>query len=154
MKLEIGVWQFVRIMVELEARARRSKSRRPAAKGRAAVYDDWREAWEELDNRLKELGARDQEAYADLMMNQNVVVKCHGTAQIDEVNGALGQIIETMKGEIDRGGPRGRLKDLRFESRELESLRQDLAARAGAKSRRKPRPSRGAARSAARQGRV
>ena len=151
MKLEIGVWQFVRIMVELEARAGRSKNRRPLAKGRATVYDDWREAFDELDNRLSELGARDQEAYADLMMNQNVVLKCHGSAQTDDVNDALARIIETMKGEIDRGGPRRRLKDLRFETRELESLRQDLAARAGAKSRRKPRTSRGAVRRAAGQ---
>ncbi len=148
MKLEIGVWQFVRIMVELEARAARRKGRRPAAQGRSAVYDDWREAWDELDSRLTELGARDQGAYADLMMNQNVVVKCHGAAQFEEVSDALGRIIETLKVEIERGGPRGHLKDLRFESRELQGLRQDLAARAGAKSRRKPRPSRGATRKA------
>lgn len=148
MNLEIGVWQFVRIMVELEGRAARRKGRRSAAKGRPAVYDDWREAWDELDSRLTELGERDQDGYADLMMNQNVVVKCHGAAQLEEVSGALGRIIETMKAEIDRGGPRGRLKDLRFESRELQGLRQDLAVRAGAKSRRKPRPSRGAARKA------
>lgn len=148
MKLEIGVWQFVRIMVELEGRAARRKGRRPAAKGRPSVYDDWREAWDELDSRLTELGARDQAGYADLMMNQDVVVKCHGSGQLEEVRDALGRIIETMKAEIDRGGPRGRLKDLRFESRELQGLRQDLAARAGAKTRRKPRPSRGAARKA------
>ncbi len=148
MKLEIGVWQFVRIMVELEGRAARRKGQRPAAKGRPSVYDDWREAWDELDSRLTELGARDQAAYADLMMNQDVVVKCHGSGQLEEVRDALGRIIETLKAEIDRGGPRGRLKDLRFESRELQGLRQDLAARAGAKTRRKPRPSRGAARKA------
>lgn len=142
MNLEIGVWQFVRIMVDLEARAGRRKGKR------ATIYDDWREAWDELDSRLTELGARDQAAYADLMMNQNVVVKCRGAAQFAEVGDALGRIIETMKAEIDRGALRGRLKDLRFESRELQSLRQDLAARAGAKSRRKPRPSRGAARKA------
>ncbi len=142
MKLDIGVWQFVRIMVELEARASRRKAKRPA------IFDDWREAWDELDSRLIELGARDQAAYADLMMNQNVVVTCHGAAQLDEVKDALGRIVETMKVEIERGGPRGRLKDLRFESRELQSLHQDLAARAGAKFRRKPRPSRGAARKA------
>ncbi len=148
MNLEIGVWQFVRIMVDLEARAARRKSGRPTAKVRATVYDDWREAWDELDSRLTEVGARDQAAFADLMMNQDVVVKCHGSGQLEEVRDAVGRIIETMKAEIDRGGPRGRLKDLRFESRELQSLRQDLAARAGAKSRRKPRPSRGAARKA------
>lgn len=139
MKLEIGVWQFVRIMVELETQAARRKGRRPTA------YDDWREAWDELDSRLTKLSARDQAAYADLMMNQNVVVKCRGAAQLEEVSDALGRIIKTMKGEIRRAGPGPRLKDLRFESRELQNLRQDLAARVGAKSRRKPRPSRGAA---------
>ena len=148
MNLEISVWQFVRIMVDLETQAARRQGRHPAAKGRPDVYDDWREAWDELDGRLTELGERDQAAYADLMMNQNVVVKCRGAAQFEELSDTLGRIIETMKGEIERGGPRRRLKDLRFESRELQSLRQDLAALAGAKSRRKPRPSRGAARKA------
>ena len=140
MKLEIGVWQFVRIMVDLEKQAARRKGRRPTA------YDDWREAWEELDSKLTDLSARNHDDYADLMMNQNVVVQCRGAAQLEEVTGALGRIVETMKGEIERGGPRRRLVDLRFETRELQNLRQDLAARAGAKSLRKPRPSRRASR--------
>ncbi len=142
MNLEIGVWQFVRIMVDLEGRAGRRKAKRPA------IFDDWREAWDELDSRLTELGERDQDAFADLMMNQNVVVKCHGAAQLEEVKGALDRVIENIKAEIDRGGARQRLRDLRFEFRELQGLRQDLAARAGARTRRKPRPSRGAARKA------
>lgn len=145
MNLEIGVWQFVRIMVDLETRAKR-KGRRAAGGDRETVFDDWREAWDELDTRLTELGARDQAGYADLMMNQDVVVTCRGATQLAEVGGSLGRIIETMNAEIERGGTRGRLKDLRFESRELRDLRQDLAARASARSRRKPRPSRGAAR--------
>ena len=142
MKLELGVWQFVRIMVELEDRAKGHK------RTRASVYDDWREAWEELDKGLTELRARDQGAYSDLMMNQNVVLGYRGPAQLREVGEALVRIIETMRTEIDRGGPPDRLKDLGYEARELGTLRQELAVRARAQSRRKPRPSRGAARKA------
>ena len=136
MKLEIGVWQFVRIMVDLEKRASRGKGPRPTA------YDDWREAWDELDGRLTELSAKDQKDYADLMMNQDVVVQCRGAAQLKEVSDSVERIVGSMSSEIDRGGTRQRLKDLRFEVRELKDLRQDLLARAGAKTRRKPRPSR------------
>lgn len=124
MKLEISVWQFVRIMVELEAAAVRVKDgRRPTA------YDDWREAWEELDNRLTDLAARDHAAYGDLMMNKDVVVKCRGETQRREVVQALDRVIKTMKSEIRRGGKRQRLEDLRFESRELRGLRGDFAAK-------------------------
>ena len=132
MKLEIGVWQFVRIMVELEAEAGRAKAgRRPNA------YDDWREPWDELDGRLTELAARDHAAYADLMMNQNVVVQYRGDKHGREVVHALDRVINDMKGEIRRGGKGQRLKDLRFESRELQSLRGDLAAQALEKGARK-----------------
>ena len=132
MKLEIGVWQFVRIMVELEAQAGRAKGGR-----RPSVYDDWREPWDELDERLTELAARDHAAYADLMMNQNVVVQYQGAKHGREVVHALDRVINDMKGEIRRGGTSQRLKDLRFESRELQSLRGDLAARALDKGARK-----------------
>ena len=60
-QLRIVVWQFVRIMVQLEAEAGRRKRR-------ASVYDDWREAWEELDARLTDLGKKDVAAYSNLMM--------------------------------------------------------------------------------------
>lgn len=138
MKLEIGTWQFVRIMVELEDRQKGQK------RTRASVYDDWQEPWEELDNRLTELGESDQAAYSDLMMNQNVVLDCRGPAQLRELGDVLVRIIETMRAKIDRGGPNDRLKDLGFEARELGTLRQELAVRARAENRRKPRPSRGA----------
>ena len=124
MKLEIGVWQFVRIMVELEAAATRAKAGR-----RPTVYDDWREAWDELDNRLTDLAARDHTAYADLMMNQDVVVKCRGETQRRELVQALDRVNKTMKGEMRGGGKRQRLEDLRFESRELQGLRGDIAAK-------------------------
>lgn len=142
MKLEIGVWQFVRIMVELEDRAKGYK------RVRASVHDDWREVWKELDNRLTELREKDEAAYSDLMMNQNVVLDYRGPAQLREVGEALARIVETMRTEIDRSGPSDRVKDLRFEARELQGLRQELAVRVRALNRRKPRPSRGGARKA------
>ena len=62
-EIEITVWQFVRLMVDLEEHA-------PSGEAYAA----WSEAWNELDRRLEELRQRDHESYADLMMNQEVVV--------------------------------------------------------------------------------
>ena len=78
-ELRIPVWQFVRIMVELEGRA---SSKRPRG---GSVYTDWRDAWAELDARLSDLGERDAAAFANLMMEQEVVVTCRPQARVSEL---------------------------------------------------------------------
>jgi hypothetical protein len=64
-KIAVDVWQFVRMMVQLE--------REGGARGGGGTCDAWREAWHEIDRRLEELGRTDAEAFAELMMNQLVV---------------------------------------------------------------------------------
>ncbi len=118
-ELRIVVWQFVRIMVQLETEASRRK------RG-ASVYRDWREAWEELDARLADLGKSDVAAYSNLMMDQEVVVACRNQAQLDEVMSAVDRVIKRLGDEINR--KQGKLKDLRFELREMKTLRQELEA--------------------------
>jgi type IV secretory pathway VirB4 component len=118
-ELRIVVWQFVRIMVQFETEA--SRARRSAS-----VYRDWREAWEELDARLTDLGKSDVAAYSNLMMDQEVVVKCRDQAQLDDVIQAVDRVIKRLGDEIAR--KQGKLKDLRFEQRELKTLRRELEA--------------------------
>jgi len=120
-ELRIVVWQFVRIMVQLEAEAGRRKRR-------ASVYDDWREAWEELDARLTDLGKKDVAAYSNLMMEQEVVVACRSQAQLEEVQRAVERVVKRLGDLIDR--KQGKMKDLRFELREMKSLRRELEAAA------------------------
>lgn len=118
-ELRIVVWQFVRIMVQLETEAKRGRRA-------ASVFRDWREAWEELDQRLTQLGESDIAAYSNLMMDQEVVLQCKGRRQLDEALHAIDRVVKRLGDMINR--KQGKLKDLRFELREMKTLRRELEA--------------------------
>ncbi len=122
MDLRIPVWQFVRIMVELEGRAS------GRARGTGSVYDEWRDAWAELDARLTDLGDRDARAFSDLMMEQEVVVSCR-SSHLPEVRRTADTLVRKMKAEVRNEADTQRKQDLRFEIRELETFARDLAKR-------------------------
>ncbi len=130
-RIEIGIWQFVRIMVQFEDEAER-KNRPPRS-----VYERWCDAWKEVDSRLTALGRSDPAAYSDLMMNQEIVLEW-GAAQMSEVSGAIDSVVRAMKKSVKKGGENRRLDDLRFEIQELDDLRRRIAP-AGRKVSRKPR---------------
>ena len=115
-ELRIAVWQFVRIMVALEGR-------RP----RARVYDDWKQAWHELDGELGRLGQSDHAAYSDLMMNQEVVLTLGGPARRREVVQALSRVTRDIKRRMSaaKSGAAER-KSLKFELAELTALHDSL----------------------------
>ena len=117
MDLRIPVWQFVRIMVELEGRT-----------NSGAVYNEWRDAWSELDARLSELGESDATAFADLMMEQEVVVACR-QADLAEVRRTVETVARKIKAQVRNETDPHRKQDLRFEIRELTTLSRDLAKR-------------------------
>ncbi|MBT3808941.1 MAG: hypothetical protein HOL07_01840 [Rhodospirillaceae bacterium] len=117
-ELRITVWQFVRIMVQLETVAR--------ARGRAkapTVFADWRSAWTEIDRTLTRLADSDADAFSDLMMNQEVVVRCRDRNQVNEVTRAIENVMNQLDQQIR--AVRGEAKaeeELRFERRELNAL--------------------------------
>lgn len=121
-ELRIVVWQFVRIMVQLETVSR--------ARGRAkapSVYKDWRPAWTEIDRTLTRLGDSDADAFSDLMMNQEVVLRCRDRSQMNEVTRAIENVINQLDQQIR--AVRGEAKaeeELRFERRELNALLKKL----------------------------
>jgi len=122
-ELRIVVWQFVRIMVQLETEVtRRKPGRRQAPAG--SVYHDWQEAWDELDAKLTELGKNNVKAYAALMMDQEVVLECRNPMQIEEVVRTVDRVIKRLGDLISR--KEGKIKDLNFELREMKLLRQEL----------------------------
>lgn len=123
-EIRIVVWQFVRIMVQLETESARRKPRGGAAKN--SLYESWREAWEELDTKLTDLGKRDHRAYSNLMMDQEVVLECATAADLAEVVQTVDRIIKRLGDMITR--KQGKVKDLRFEVREMKTLRQELEA--------------------------
>lgn len=131
-RLDITVWQFVRIMVQFEALAKSRGGRRrggqTAQPQERPVYGDWRTAWQEIDRELTRLAANDSEAFSDLMMNQNVVLECRNRTQINEVTRAITNIVHQMRAEVAASaGDDEHITDLRFEIRELEKLSRTLS---------------------------
>lgn len=121
-ELRLTVWQFVRIMVQLETVAKvRGGTRGPS------VYQDWRGSWTEIDRTLERLGKTDAEAFSDLMMNQEVVLRCRDRIQINEVSrtaeNVVGQLDELLR---EARGDAKREEELQFERREMKALVKQL----------------------------
>ena len=92
-EIDMTVWQFVRVMVELERR-----------KSRSLAYKLWQGAWEELDGRLDALrAANNTDEFSNLMMNQEVSLqaeKIHiqeAAEAADRVVSVLGKTLKKTK---------------------------------------------------------
>ncbi|MFT5180935.1 MAG: hypothetical protein ACI8S3_000812 [Alphaproteobacteria bacterium] len=120
--LRLAVWQFVRIMVQLEASSR--------ARGRdsaPSLYGAWRPAWQEIDRRLTDVGKTDAAAFSDLMMEQEVVLQCRNREQMNELQRTLENVVNQLKAQIKAAsGDARQMTDLRFERTELETLSRRL----------------------------
>ena len=115
------VWQFVRIMVRLEETAK-TRGRSP----RDRLYREWRASWDEVDRALTRLGESDADAFADLMMDHDVVLPCS-----EDQKGPLGQVIDEVVAQLSkaiaaREGSTEQLRHLRFERTELVKLRKRI----------------------------
>lgn len=135
-EIRLVVWQFVRVMVQLETVTKvRGRSRGPS------IYQDWRGSWTEIDRTLERLGKTDSEAFSDLMMNQEVVLKCRDRTQLNELmrtaENVVSQLDELLKEA--RGNP-VREEELQFERREMKALVKHLRrqGRSGGKPRSGP----------------
>jgi len=118
-EIEITVWQFVRLMVDLEEHASSSEA-----------YAGWSESWNELDRRLDELRQRDHDSYADLMMNQEVVVAAD-KIRLEQAAKALGRVVKALGKTLAKEKDAAARDDLLFEQGELQELQaryQDIAS--------------------------
>ena len=117
------VWQFVRVMVRLEETSR-GRGNRP----RDQLYAGWRDAWREVDQELTRLGKDDPDAFANLMMEHEVVLACPSKIQLNQVV----QVIEEVAAQLSKsiaakaGGPE-QLRHLKFERTELDKLKKRIA---------------------------
>jgi hypothetical protein len=115
-KLTFVVWQFVRVMVQLEKVGMRSQA-----------YRAWRDQWQKLDRRLTRLGQSDRAAYSRLMMEEEVVIDKVTAAEAAEVRHALDTVIRQINTEIQAGqADDDVLGGLEFELTELAALRDDV----------------------------
>ena len=135
-ELRLAVWQFVRVMVQLET-VSRARGRQSAP----SLYGAWRPAWQEIDRRLTQLGKTDSAGFSDLMMEQEVVLQCRDRPQLNELVRTVDNIVNQLKTEIKTaaGDPRA-VTDLRFERTEMETLGRHLRKLVKSGGRNPPRP--------------
>lgn len=123
--LEIPVWQFVRIMVQLEGQ-KGGKS-----KTVAQLYDDWLSTWKPLDKELAALADENFAAYSDLMMENQVNVTLRDSGQQKAVCATIERVVQLITKKLDRerqnsdSDPEIR-KGLDFEISELQLLLGEL----------------------------
>ena len=113
---EIDIWQFVRIMVEAENN-----------KDGKILLDNFGDVWNQIDNELKELAGNDMEAYADMMMYQNVVLEIDreiADSIILIISSVIAQLTDTFN-KLDEDDETG--QDIAFEIQGLEQTVDELA---------------------------
>jgi hypothetical protein len=114
-ELELTVWQFVRIMVELERR-----------KSRSLAYKLWQGAWEELDGRLDALrAANNNDEFSNLMMNQDVSLQAD-KIHVQEAADAAERVVSVLGKTLKKTKEVKAKDDLMFEQGELSELRNRL----------------------------
>jgi len=114
MKIELTIWQFVRLMVFLEEHPDTG-----GGNGTAPLLQEWSDIWQAVDQDLEDLADNDFEAYANMMMDESVIIddatSTHALATAD----ALIEIAQMMQGIIDNGTDEDSRENLEFEKSEL-----------------------------------
>lgn len=127
-EVSLGIWQFVRIMVRLEETA---EVRGTGSRDR--LYRAWRASWDEMDRELTRLGESDAGAFADLMMDHDIVLPLPRDQRgqlgrtIDEVIAQLSRTIAAEERDTERR------RHLRFERTELGKLGKRIAPAGGSR---------------------
>jgi len=119
--VEFTVWEFVRIMVDLEERVSNGRE--------SPLYDRWQDAWTELDERLTKLGKKNADAFSDLMMHQTVSLDLvrakHKTELLKTIEAVVRKLTAAHKA---KEGDKSHRESLRFEIGELNDLRVRVSA--------------------------
>lgn len=117
-EIRFTVWQFVRLMVHLEERAEEKDAQ--------ALLSAWAQVWSALDQDLTRLAETDMDAYAQMMMDQDVVIEDATADLIATAKSALETVMAEMDHSIEAGGDGELLASLKFERRELRQLTRNL----------------------------
>lgn len=124
-ELRMPVWQFVRLMVQVEEtlKSRKGRKKDPAVQD---LYDAWDDIWLELDHRLAELGRDDPEAFSELMMRQDVVLTDLNARRARTTAAEVRKVVAVMRKNLKSEKDKNARTDLEFEIDELEDLLYDI----------------------------
>lgn len=130
MQIRLDVWQFVRLMVALETRLGGTESGHGS--DAKAFYDRWEDLWVDLDARLVDMGRTDRVAFADIMMDQEVILEDvrHGELQVAII--AFKKVLDQLRLALQRTDEPAETADLSFERDEIALTLERLQTLAGA----------------------
>lgn len=121
-EVRLDVWQFVRLMVRLEDRlAATGGIDGPAARGSdiGRIWSRWEDVWVDLDARLVDLGKHDMDGFAELMMNQEVVLEEVSQTECRTIARELDAVVTDIRNRLARTDDPSEIEDLTFERDEL-----------------------------------
>ena len=124
--LTLDVWQFVRLMVRMEETLQGGGS-----SALRQLYQRWEDLWVDLDAQLVDLGRTDMDAFADLMMDQEVVLEDVPPGAYALVADELEKVVGELKRTLAHTEDPAQVEDLSFERDELSLTVRAL--RGGAK---------------------
>lgn len=118
-EIAFTVWEFVRVMVRLEAAG-------AADPGgiQARLLAEWQDVWSELDDELARLGEADADAFDALMLEHDLRVDCPEALRPAVVQ-TLAEIVAEMRAAMPEAEPELR-PALAGEAAALESLGRRL----------------------------
>ena len=124
-EVRFSIWQFVRLMVYLEDQNANAEG---ANTDQLTLFNAWSEVWGRLDRDLTRLAESDMDAYAEMMMDQEVVIEDATAPLIITAKAAFTAVIQDMDKAIDAGGDKHLMDSLTFERRELDHLIKRLGS--------------------------
>ena len=124
MKVEVIVWQFVRIMVEFE-QFRLSNTSKRGVKRNNPIFNDLKHLWVELDQKLELLAKNDHLKYSKVMMNEFVKFDVRSKSQLNELISSVGRVINKLKVSIKNMNI-DNLESLNYEKDKMNLLKKQL----------------------------
>ena len=119
--LRLTVWQFVRLMVQVDE----TLAAKPDP-GVQAVKDMWDDIWLDIDARLEELGRKDPDGFATMMMDQEVVLTGMTPSLQSAIGSEVAKVVRAMQGTRRSTKDQQSKDDLTFEIQELNDVLSDL----------------------------
>ena len=124
MELRLTTWEFVRLMVQCEE----SQQQKPTATVET-IWSAWQSIWTPLDKTLSDLVDKDFQAYSEMMMEEEVVIKDVTTEQLSATITELTNVKNAMQNALDTVQLHDEVRDaMTFETEELESRITSLNA--------------------------
>ena len=119
--ITMPVWQFVRLMVRIE-----EIQEKYSDTNLRKLYSEWEEFWADLDARLLDAGHRSREEFANMMMQQEVVMHRVDDIQVALVRRELTALIKQLQKLAAEAKLKEDTRNLNYEWREIALFLKNL----------------------------